>query len=290
MLNLSEVVSQYIVNTFVTEQVIVVEESFRLLELFGIKYYEDKYVDLINMSDDSTSDYLMDSFISTLREDVYSIVKEHGIVLNTDIEIRLSEVNEIVHFLYLIQNLEDYTTVSYRVHSISSSREILISLLWKYSMLSETRCLELVKSVTDDLINAIREIVSTRYEEDTITIDRKRNEYVQKFLEFTSSTPSVGSELWINKNAKNYTLEEILDMFNVNPLDNITNVTELNKVALDVLSLLVITTDDYSIPLFKFRKNTSLFTTDLELISRVTYLMTDMLNDFQDYLTAQENL
>jgi len=87
MLNLSEYTINYIAVTFQPEVKSIIYNGFSLLEAFGLKFYEDKFIDLIQREDTITSDTKKDMFILLLEEDLKSIISEHKIYLNSDINV-----------------------------------------------------------------------------------------------------------------------------------------------------------------------------------------------------------
>ena len=291
MLNLDELTQYYINQTFQPELKSVVYASFSIMELFGIKFYEDDYIDIIRREDTVSSDDKKDIFLYLLKRDINSIILEHGIVISDELEVRLTEYNEIAQFLYLVQNLEDYTEVVYRLHGEDKPRLILIDLIVQLSFMSKSRLLDIIVSVKDELISALKDYVVDRIENtsDEPPLDVKRKDYIDSFFSFTNEEDCLGIELY-RDGYTNVTLQELSDLITFSLPDYIDRVisTDAAKAALDVLSILIITKDNYSLPILKFSKNTGMFTNKMENIAKLNTTMLNMLSDFENRLHVEK--
>lgn len=289
MLNLNEITAYYIEITFQEELKKIIYSSFSLLEAFGKTFYEDKYVDLISKTDTTDNDFKRDNFILKLKKDIYELLTEHSIYIQDDAEITLNELNEIAHFLFIVQRLEDYTEVSYIINSELSNKKKLIALISRYSFLSEIRLMELLGVVEYSLINALKTFIEDKHPEEEESIDRKRLRHIKHFSNFIDNTDCLGITLY-NNGYTNVTLKELTSLLTMDIsgyIDKII-VTKSAQASLDVLSLLITTKDDYNIPMLKFNKNISLFTNKSENITKLSNTIINMLNDFNSYVNAQE--
>lgn len=288
MLNLSELTAYYIAYNFQPELQKTIFNSFTILELFGINFYEDKYVDLIQREDTIDRDNKRDNFIQLLRQDIANVIREHYIYLDYDSEPELYELNEIANFLYMIQNREDYTEVSYRLHSDDSSRNIVIDLIEQLTTTSKVRLMEIIDHVEDTLVEALKGFTESRMTDTTPEqLNQTRLKYIQTFFNFIENTECLGLTLY-QRGYTNLTLTELNDILTFSIASHIDNHLQYNtaQAALDTLSLLIVTKDDYDIPVLKFNKNTSIFTHKLENVTRLSHLILNMLNDFNMHLEA----
>ena len=267
MVNISDLTAYYIATTYLPELQKDILESFSLLEAFGLKYYEDKYIELIQRKDSITSDTKQDQFLIYLQSDISRIIEDHDIHINYDETPTLEELNEIAHFLYIIQNLENYEYVSYRVHSDSTPRLIIIDLIEYYTLLKRHRVMQLISSVSDKLIEALKAYTEDKIHTTTF-LDQSHLKHIYYFFKFTENHPSLGLT-YFNQGYRNTTLEELLNLIDLEVdlyIDELID-TKLNlpQAALDVLSLLILSKDTYEIPLLKFKQNVHLFTIDILL-------------------------
>lgn len=289
MQNLSEITERYIELTYTPELQSILLTSFSLLETFGLNFYEDKYLNLIAKDESLDKDVRADTFVNWLKQDIYTLIKEHLITLDEEQDIHLRELNEICHFLYIIQNLEDYNEVIYVLSSDASSRKKVISLIERYTLLSEVRLLELIKEVNENLLIGLEQFAEDRSQDEQETLDEKHLNYVNLFFKFTNGVPSLGKTLFL-QGYNTLTLKELTNLITFNLSKHIDDLITTNapQAALDVLSTLIITKDDYSLPLLKFQRHTLLFTEHLENVTRINAMITNMLSDFTAFVKANE--
>jgi len=288
MLNIDEITGFFISISYSEELRKQIYYSFSLFEEFDIQFYEDKYIDLVTRENSIDVDTKRDTFILFLKQDLTAILTEHNINLDNDQDITLEELNELVHFLYIIQNLEDYSLVSYMVHSDNSSKKILISLMTRYTLLSEFRCMELIEEVKDTFIESLKLFIEDKEILPKEELDKKHIKYINTFFRFTENQPCLGNKLY-KQGYSNLTLNELLNIIDFSIFDYIEKniISNPTQIALDILSLLIITKDNYTIPLLKFKQNIGLFTSKLEYITKIESIMANILVDFNNFLEAE---
>lgn len=288
MLNISEVTAFYIDQKYTDEMKVLLLDAFSLMEAFQRTYYEDRYVNLINQVNTLAVDDVSSIFISYIQEDLNEIINVHGIKLSHEMDVTLSEMLEICHLLFLLANMEDYSFVSYRVNTEQPSRITFIDLVERYTLLSRARAMEIIESVQESLIETLRDVSNNALVEDTDPIDVKHKKYVNCFFEYIEDVPCLAQSLKDKGYEINNSLEELLNLltFDIHDYVNKNSVTNLAQVSLDVLSLLIFTQDDYDMPVFKFKKNTHLFTSNSDLSLKLHNTIFAMVNDFSMFLEA----
>lgn len=288
MLNLSELTLHYIENTFVDIVKDDIYQSFSLLENFGLKYYEDKYLDIISKSDTISNDDKADNFIFTIKEDIKSIISSHYIYLDSNVNVNLNELNEIAHFLYIIQNLEDYDLISYRLFAEDEPKNIIVDLIAHYTLLDRIRLLEIIDTVEVTLIKALQLFIEDRSKDEKV-IEHKYIKHINLFFKFIGDTECLGKKFY-NDGFVNVTLEELISLCNVDISTYIDNLilTNAPQAALDTLSILIICKDTYEIPLLKFKQLNSYFTSKLENVTKLEFIIFKMLTDFNTFLEVEK--
>jgi len=287
MLNIETITYYFISNSYIAETQTELLNSFSLFEEFGLKFYEDKYIELIRKQDSISSSDKIDNFIYLVKKDLHDIIKQHNIVITTDIDVTVREYNEIVHFLYLIQNLESYDEVSYTLFSLRNSRHILVDLIESLTLLSKSRLLEIVQEVNDSLLDSLKEFIVDKLSTQDSDVSTSRDKYIHEFFTFINNHECLGKTL-LEQGYRNLTLEELSNIISINIPNHIDALAQTNlaQAALDTLSLLIITKDNYNLPILKFNKSTHIFSTSLNNISRIKESIFSMLNDFNLYSTA----
>ena len=289
MLNLAEITIYYVGNTFTPEQQKNIYAAFALLEAFGRKFYEDQLIDLIQRDSDITSDSKRDMFVHTLEKEVEKIINEHFIFLNKDLPITLDEMTEVANFLYIVQNLEDYSQISYRLHAEDTPRNIIVDLIDHLSLLEKPRLMEMIAHVEDHFVDSLKEYIKDKEEADDEKVDIKHLKHVRYFFNFIEKADCIGLT-YFNNGFTSITLQQFNDLISANIASYIdkTIMTNRGQAALDCLSVLMICNDSYELPVLKFKQNTAMFTQNLENITKLEASMLSMLNDFNMYLEVQK--
>lgn len=290
MLNLSQITAYYITTTYLPIVQKTIFESFTLLESFGLQYYEDKYVELIQRSDGITSESKQDQFIFYLQADIAKIIEDHFIKINHYQTPTLEELNELAHFLYIIQSLENYDIVAYRLYSDDTPKNVLTDLITHFTLLSKPRSMELIESVSERFIDALRAYIEDKVQE-TNQLDKSHLTKLKMFFKFIENSPCLGLTYY-EQGYINVTLEELLNLISLDvPAhidDHIEKQLNVAQAALDTLSILMLCKDTYEIPLLKFKQNSFLFTNKLEHVTKLHTAMFNMLNDFNMFLDVEK--
>lgn len=289
MLNLAEITIYYINITFQPILRKNLYTAFSLLESFGNKFYEDQLIELIQREDDITTDTKRDMFYHLVEREIKDIITEHSIFLSKETTVTLEEMNEIANFIYIIQNLEDYSVISYRLNAEDSPRNIIIDLINYLSLLNKSRLMEIISHVEDNFIDALKNFIQDKEINDTETINMKHLNHINYFLKFIENSESVGG-VFFKESFSFLTLEQFFNLIEINIPEYIDSVIYTNRAqaALDCLSILIICKDSYEVPILKFKQHTALFTNSLENVTKLEASMLSMLNDLNMFIEVKK--
>jgi len=289
MLNLAEITIYYVNNTFQYGVQKGIYKAFSLLEAFGNKFYEDQFIDLIQRDGDITSDTKRDMFYHLIQKEIKDVIKEHSIPLNEEANPTLEEMNEVASFIYIIQNLEDYDVVSYRLNAEDTPRNIVIDLIKYLSLLDKPRLMEIIAPTEYYFIDALKAFIKDKEDVIEEPIDTKHLKYIRNFLGFIENSKCLG-HTFFTEGFRSLTLEEFTNLINPNIPKHIDGVIHTNRAqaALDCLSVLVVCKDSYELPVLKFKQHTTLFTNNLENVTKLETSMLSMLIDFNMYLEVNK--
>lgn len=285
MLNISSEVLYYIVNKFHTDKQTVIFQSFGLLEAFNLKYYEDKYINLISKEDTIDDNEKMDKFIQFLEDDIREIITDHYITLTQE-DIDLYTLNEIAQGILLLCSLEDYTLVNYILSGDNTPRDKFIALMAKYTLLTEYTLYETIIEVSDALIESLEKFSTDKSKnQDPNYIETKYLNTLQEFFKFIDNTDCIGLRLY-SSGYIGLTFDEVLRLI---PLDFSLYLEPIilsskAKASLEILSLLMLGIDSYELPLLQLQKYTPILIHDTTIITTITTIITDMLTDFKTHL------
>lgn len=285
MLNISTEVLYYITNKFHPDKQKLIFQSFGLLEAFGLKYYEDKYINLVSKEDTIEDNEKMDKFIHALESDIREIITDHYITL-TEQDVELYYLNEIAQGILLLCSLEDYALVLHVLSGDSTPRDKFIALISKYSLLAEYTLYETILDVSEVLIDSLSQLATDKSKnQDTTSIETKYLETLQEFFSFIERTDCIGIRLY-NEGYVNLSFSEVLKFIPTDIslyLEPIVT-TSIAKASLDILSLLMLGNDSYELPLLQLQKHIQTLIHDTTAITAITTTITDMLTDFKTHL------
>lgn len=288
MLNISEDLDNFITLAFNDYQQTLLREAFGLLEAFTLPEYEDKYLQLLYDEDGVDPTARNSLFLDKMEKDLVFLIEQHAITLTKDSSIALEDLVEILNMLVLLPNLENMSTLRYRVLSEEEPRMLFIQLLEHYTSVPLLKAMELIEDVSQSLIDSMKELCGEECDDVREEIDRNHQNYIVKFFNFINHTECMGLDLHRQGYSNKLTVEELLRLIPTNMEEHIDNkiIRQPAETALDVLSILIITKDEYEIPLTKFKSVAELFTSNSLYITRLTHMMLGIVNDFGVYLEA----
>lgn len=256
--------------------------TFYLVEQLGLKDYDASFVDLVAIDDGVEPDTLRDIFLEKVLRLAVQCIEEHKIKLNPECECTLGEVTELLHFLELVQRLEDYEPIAMRLHGLGTAKAIFADIASQLSGLEVWKILEMVESVHDDLIEAMKRLVKDTRVVATVPPDHAYRLGVKALKEFVSDTPCLGVTLY-EQGYQNLTWETLTALITVD-LDEIFKQTLQQSVAqcaLDFVSLTLVCRDTYQTPSLHLQKVLPLYFENTEDVTRVYTAVMAILVDYQ---------
>lgn len=282
---LDDLTVSYITTKFQPELITVLNDSFNILERFDLPEYESPYIDLISRSEDVEGDVTRDRFISTLRSQLVRVIDDHSLTLDEDSDPTLTELNELLFFLLLLQDLEDTSQLSYRLNGAGTDRVKFVDLLAFYTRITLFRGMELIETVDSTLIRAM--LAMCKDKEMETPVDLVHLKVWNDFSVFVGDSDCLGSKLR-KTGYFNLTVEQMLALSGLDLREHIDLVAKssLPAAAIDLLSLLLVCKDSYVDPMKYLENNAAVLLNGVELLSKLTAVMTSMLTDFNNHLTA----
>lgn len=287
MADISELTQSYIENNFpeVTQQKIL--EAISVLDRFEVRFYEDDLEGLITMEGMADKEDIKDLFLEKISRYMHSVLEEHKIFLNEDHDVSLAERVEIAQFLLLVQDLEDKSLLAYRIYSDDSPKNILTSLLGRYSYLEEFRAMEIIDRVDRDIIDAMRNMCKDT-ELSVEMIDSKQKEEWKIFSAFINkSVETIGDKLV----EKGYSKIDFPNLYSLEKsfIDRCLQESEANnrpQAAVDAISLMLMCKDTYLIPLMEFDKQLSIVFLNMDNVTAIRHIATQILKDYEIFKEA----
>jgi len=293
MRTLSETLIAYVEANYHPELQQVIFNSFQSISNFGNPYYEDEYINLISKRDHIDPDNMRLMFMTTVKKDLLNFITIHDIYVADYADIRIFELEKIANALYRLSKLEDYEEVSYIVNSYLPVRAKTINLIKYLTNLQEIRLYEIIERVDvtfiEDLIEFTDNQRSVETTEDTSHITADRLTYIRTFTKFLNNQHCLGLTYFDN-GFNNVSLKELIDLLPYSVFEYISENLNKNSVqlALDILSLMIVTTDNYDNPIEKLEQHSSVLFLEAETATKVIAIAKNIMQDFQLFLKASK--
>lgn len=261
--------------------------SFYLAEQLGLKDYDSSFVDLVSIDDGVEMDTIRDTFIDKVARLLRECIAAHHITLDPDAQASLQELIEVVHFLELVQRLEDTDAIAGRLFGVGTPRQIFIDVMCQLSYLEVWRAMELIEDVKESLIQAMQHLIEDKGENQSSSVDQRYHQEVQLFTQFVQETACLGVTMY----QAGYTALSWETLTRLIPVDLHTHFVHLAKeeiaqCAVDFLSLALVCKDTYQIPAMHLQKVMVQYVGDPIEVTRIYTAVMHILTDYQTYKEA----
>lgn len=283
---LDELIYGYTIDNYTPQLSDELFRSFELLFVFDKGFNDSEFVELVMDKDNQDNENLKDIILAKLKAKINYVLAEHTIKLQPETDFFIC--NEILSSLLLLQSLDDYTDVATILESQLDKEEKLATVIAYTSTLRESDVYPVLDSFSEDLITSI---LSYIYEQEK-TNGEKSNDLVNKILkklQLLKSFIAENTALGITLVKHNIRIGEPFNMYLSHIVDHLASVKSIPQKALDVLSVLMISSDGYNLPLISFRKYSNLLSMDLITISKIDAAITSILGDFEKHILDIEN-
>lgn len=278
---LDEDVYAYIMISYLPEQANELLRSFEILYGFNLEHADSAYLNLISQSQTMDRDDMKDYFVTMLMNDMIKLINEHGIRINSDT--RLTALNEIGSGLLLIQHLNDYSQLHHLLGSEEDPVEVICDVLAEVSTMTSTQFMFSITDIDDTVIPGMMRYIESKMQHiapgDDLTPMADR---LKVFKEFTDGHESLGSFMLAKGIPAGLNIQDYVTHIKIEDYHQ----TDLSKLALDLLSVLLMAKDTYNLPVIGYRKLMNYLVLSLDWSSRIEVLLSRINTDFETFLMA----
>lgn len=283
----------YIKQTYHPDLAASMFAAMELFERFDVNDYETDLLDLLMDADNRQQADLQDSFISKIRHNQDYILKQHYLELADDAT--LSERNIFIEALNTYQNLADYSNIIDILYSDDTDSEILIRIFASLTELSEDRVFTLLEKYDDLLLSTLKEFANTKESfkpsdlEEYDDTEKKLLANYNLFKKFITDKPALGFTLLSSGVLVNQPIDNYLSMFDedmfykVVTMNNLSGSMPPTKIALDLLSVILLSSDGYANPLETFRKISNKLIPHMGTLMAVDTVITRGISEFEAF-------
>lgn len=260
--------------------------AFKIFDMFQLPNYEDKYMDFIFNIDAVDPGVVEVMFNGMIVNDLTAIVAAHGIVLTTPSETHVHQLVDLLEGILRLTNLEDYSTINRILTTDETALIKVMRILETYTPLEMGTMVTIISDVDERFIYLL-EVLSEEPEEslDEIINGDKDNLITRVFISYIRETDCLGLSLYKEGYDKHLPL---VDLLNLLPYSMIDTLEERGKkgnahLAIDVLSLLMISSDTREDPIKSFGEFSEMLISNPTTITEVASLIEYMYKDFMFY-------
>lgn len=256
---------------------------FYLAECLGLKSYDQTFVDLVAIDDGVEMDTIRDLFIEKVKRLAQECIEEHRITIDRDAVVLLDEYIEIVHFLVLVQSLEDPDVIMPRLYGLGTPRAIFTDVLSTLSHMPKWRAMEIIEAVDASLIASMQALFKDRVQAQPQQDTNHHYQLgVQVLEQFMADSECLGLTLYRQGYCR-LTWKVLENLCTVKFQEHFSKQYQ-NSVALcavDFVSLALICKDTYQTPLLHLSKLMPLYLDSSEAVSKVHTVALAILSDYQ---------
>lgn len=278
---MDQMLELYVQDTFVPDMAAEIQRTTELLEHYQMEGFEDELKDIVYRSEDRTKDDTQDAFLSKLQDQVRFVLKSQMFTVSD--EAKLFECNEILEALALFQDLEDYTLDINLLESDLEDSEKVYAILSKYCTLTDSKLFELIEEMDDDIIDAMKNLAYQKADDGKEDVGYSENELqiihnFRRFMQFVKDRPTCGSNLLSCGAMVGLPLEHY-----INNLGEDLETREVGDIALNVLSIIMLSEDALKEPLLALRRVSTGIFHDPSVAYKVDSIVTQALNEFNTF-------
>ena len=282
-----EILYSYIIDSYTPQLADELFRSFELLFVFDKGFNDSEYVDMVMDKDNQDNENLKDVILAKLKAKIQYVLLQHTIKLQPDTEFYI--YNEILASLLLLQSLDDYSDVASILESQLDKEEKLASIIAYTSTLRETDIYPVLDTFSEDLLTTILAIAYEREKSSNTTDSSDLKDKILKRLHKLQTFIGDNTALGITLTKHNIRVAEPFDMYNSHITDYLHTVNNIPQKALDILSVLMISSDGYNLPLVSYRKHSHLLSMDLVTTSKIDAAITGIIGDFEKHTLDNKN-
>lgn len=292
---MDNLIEAYIGETFHPDLVDTIKKAFSLFEAFELPDYESEFIDLLMMEDMELSQNVQDHFTTILHKQIDTIIQFH---LITPMEAsHIHEKVSLLEALYNIQHLNDYTTIIHTLEADYDPLERLAEILSSCSEMTPLAIENMILDFNPSILDTLKQFVYGK-ETDTKTIltdnqelQRKIIRNLRTFKDFLTTNLALSFKnhtgIGLQMLESNVMVGQDLELY-IPFVDAQLKHTDYPKLALDIYSIILLSSEGYINPVGVFKKNAGWLMDDLTAISKVDPLIMILTNAFDKYKLTLE--
>lgn len=265
-----------------------IARSFSLFDFFEYKQANSLLLDVV-INGDQRSDSKFDLFIKQLNNCLNFVLQVHTLTLIE--EATLYQKNEILTALASLQKLEDYTGIIRTLESLEPNDHQLSLILSEQCQLDQGQILTLIESYNPSVLSKLKNYIYAFESEMLTHVPEGFDKMIKAFIQVFEKPEAIANDSFNYLGSFFYTNNIVLNMeFNsyLPFVEDNFNSTQEEETSLQLLSVILLSSDGQASPLDTYRKYSFQLLQDLNKTSSIETYFVKNLAHLNEYLKVQD--
>lgn len=274
---MNELLTEFISNNFTPEAIEDIKRALDLFDAFNSQDYEHLLLDPLYNSN-TTAIEQRDDVLKAIHKLSDDILLAHTIETHPGTSLFFKV--EVMSALFLVMHLEDSLPFMLALESNDSDEEILAFIISGLSTLDLTDVMVGISAFRPSMLKMLSQYLTAKNAEADMPRVEKYLKTIKEFKTFTNRKDLIGFKLTeggmlLGQHLKTYATF-IQDM----------EVKDIDSLALNILSILYMSSDGFNSPILAYRKFSHVFFEDINVISMVEDKLSYHLGKFNEHMKA----
>jgi hypothetical protein len=284
---MNDAITLYIDQAFHPDLGSLLHEALGLFEAFGLELQEARFIDLLMNEEVLTDDALQDGFITLVHQGLGEILQAHRITLQEH-DVELWDKLQLLKALYQVQDLSDYAELLPILESELSPLEKLGELAAQQSLLRPTDLDRIIAEFDPLILDQLKamiyhrtqtqEALENRYTDTQRAIIENLRAFKRFCLHRSEGYLPMGLQM-----AETYVLIGRPFRAYLSYLQEAFHELNLELLAFNLLSVLLLSEDGYQHPLSVYREHSERLLDDLPTITKVDVHLLNLAQQFDRF-------
>lgn len=291
IIKMREELAMFVNENYPPVKISLFNRAFEIFDDYEIDDYDTPFMDMLGVFDNSDYCTFISEFESKISNTLLSIIKEHGINLVDDANI--DTVVDIAQGILDIQYYEDKDSIARILETdYDDSHEKLAELLNLVVPLEIQSTAILIDEMNDSLFNKLEVYISDSTEESSQALGPSDTDklIIANLKNYRSFINSDEKLIVFRVIEMGFTVGLSFDVYGRYLKRFVQDYSNIRQVAVEYFAALIAAKESHNSPLNYYRKISSEYIDDLELISKIDVELTKVYNEFDKFKTKMVEL
>lgn len=284
-------IEAHITTAYTPEIGVCMFEAFALLDNFDVQDYQLEFISLLMSEESMHREELVDKFRLLLVKWIDFVLTHHMVQLTDDCPLRKRVA--VLSALYMVQDLQDYTTIAICLESDQDPVEKFAFIVNSLTELTEEDVLENTDHIDPLMLDNLYKYAISKgggdVQEDLLSKDvRTVVSRLACLMQFNKNVPLLGNTLLDNGALPNQPFTSYLPYIS-GYFEEMVKHKDSTELAKDVYSLLCLSGDGKTKPFDVFKENSSRLFPNTAIVTRVDVALLTVVGQFTAFEEAYKH-